>query len=162
MLHLGLMRHGKSSWKEPLPSDHERTLKGRGRRQSRWVADQLIELNWTIDLMLVSTARRAQETAQQLDQVELKSSHRSDQANLYHCSVPELLDLILYEAKDAKSILVIGHEPSLSQTIHHLTRTSIDLKTADCALLSCNAEDWSSLYRGPSWQLRQVVSAPRS
>ena len=43
---LMVMRHAKSSWKQPGLSDHERPLNGRGRRDAPRVARVIAEAGW--------------------------------------------------------------------------------------------------------------------
>ena len=45
-----VMRHAKSSWKDPNLDDHERPLNKRGRRDAPMVADAIFERGWIPDL----------------------------------------------------------------------------------------------------------------
>ena len=42
-----VMRHAKSSWKEPYGSDHERPLKGRGQREAARAAEEIFDSGWS-------------------------------------------------------------------------------------------------------------------
>ena len=57
-----VMRHAKSSWKDPGQTDHERPLNGRGRRSAPLVAARLAELGWAPTRVHSSDAARTVET----------------------------------------------------------------------------------------------------
>ncbi|MEM5774179.1 MAG: histidine phosphatase family protein, partial [Anaerolineaceae bacterium] len=59
-----IMRHGKSSWKDPALADSERPLKKRGRKESKSMAKLLDDKKFKPDLILCSTALRARQTAE--------------------------------------------------------------------------------------------------
>ena len=59
---LMLMRHAKSSWKSQVPTDHERPLNERGRRDAARVGKRLAKLGWVPDLVVGSDSRRTEET----------------------------------------------------------------------------------------------------
>lgn len=160
MLHLALMRHGKSSWKMPLPSDHDRTLKKRGLRQSRWVARRLLDDAWSCERLLVSSARRAQETAEVLLKAGHEPTFRHDLQDLYHANATQTVTVIRRFAHADERVMVVGHEPGLSATVLQLTGAPVDLKTADCALLASDASEWA-LATDTRWSLIDLISAPR-
>ncbi len=60
-----LMRHAKSSWKNPL-SDLERPLNGRGKKASKRVGRHLKKRGVKIDKIVSSGAKRAYETAKRV------------------------------------------------------------------------------------------------
>ena len=53
-----LMRHAKSSWKQPGLTDHDRPLNGRGRQDAPAMADALVARGWLPDAVVSSTAAR--------------------------------------------------------------------------------------------------------
>ena len=55
---LMVMRHAKSSWKSQVPTDHERPLNERGRRDAARVGKRLAELGWVPDFVVSSDSRR--------------------------------------------------------------------------------------------------------
>ena len=58
---LMLMRHAKSSWKSQVPTDHERPLNERGRRDAARVGKRLAKLGWLPDVVVGSDSRRTEE-----------------------------------------------------------------------------------------------------
>ena len=61
---LFLLRHAKSSWKQPEMNDHDRPLNKRGKKEAPKVGEYLKANDLVPDLILSSTARRAHDTAQ--------------------------------------------------------------------------------------------------
>ena len=59
---LMLMRHAKSAWTSHVPTDHERPLNERGRRDAARVGKRLAKLGWVPDLVVGSDSRRTEET----------------------------------------------------------------------------------------------------
>ena len=58
-----LVRHAKSSWKNPRLDDFERPLNKRGRRDAPLMGEKLKERQILPDLILASPAKRARKTA---------------------------------------------------------------------------------------------------
>ena len=59
---LMIMRHAKSSWRSQVPTDHERPLNTRGRRDAARVGKRLAKLGCVPDHVVGSDSRRTQET----------------------------------------------------------------------------------------------------
>ncbi|MFC5585479.1 SixA phosphatase family protein [Nitratireductor kimnyeongensis] len=62
MKELLLLRHAKSSWDDPSLADIERPLAPRGRRAAPLMGREILRRGWSPDYVLVSPARRAQQT----------------------------------------------------------------------------------------------------
>src|SRR5258705_13680819 len=62
MKFLHLLRHAKSSWKDPGLNDHDRPLSKRGRQTAKMMAAYLRRAKIAPDLVICSTAMRAQQT----------------------------------------------------------------------------------------------------
>ena len=62
MKSLYLLRHAKSSWKDPNLNDHERPLSKRGRRAAKMMARYFRRSKIAPDFVICSTALRAQQT----------------------------------------------------------------------------------------------------
>jgi phosphohistidine phosphatase len=107
-----LLRHAKSAW--PDVADHERPLAGRGRRAAPAAGRWLRESGHVPDLVLCSTARRARETWQ-LAEEELGAHPRTTfEDRVYGASAAELLELARQTPPGVRSLMIVGHEPSMS------------------------------------------------
>src|SRR3954462_1094953 len=88
---LYLLRHAKSSWKNPALADHDRPLAGRGRRAAAALADHMVEHRIVSELVLCSTAVRARETYERLE-APLAGVPVHYERRLYAASADDLLE----------------------------------------------------------------------
>lgn len=113
MLSLALFRHAKSSWEKVDLDDFDRPLNQRGRTAAPVMGAALKELNFTPQLILCSSAKRARETLA-LAAPNLKGTPEvkfDDQ--LYLTSPETLLSRLKSVPAGIKSVLMIGHNPGL-------------------------------------------------
>ncbi len=107
---LFLLRHAKSSWDEPDLADHDRPLAKRGRKAGELLRAFFKMLDIRPDLVLVSSARRAQETFEAL---QFRDAPHKTLPALYHAAPEAILDIIRAVPEKAERVLVIGHNPGL-------------------------------------------------
>ena len=74
MKSLHLLRHAKSSWKDPGLNDHDRPLSKRGRQTAKMMAAYLRRAKIAPDLEICSTAMRAQQTLDPIAKTSAKGS----------------------------------------------------------------------------------------
>ncbi len=116
-----VVRHGKSSWKTNDP-DLARPLAARGTRDAVVAGQQLARL--AFDVALVSPAARAQQTWQCLQMGGVSCSDVRTTEELYHAWTAEVIDVLRGLPAAARTVLVVGHEPTLSDLILTLSTTS--------------------------------------
>ena len=122
---LWVLRHGEAEPHDARP-DEDRALTERGRGQSESAGRALANLGVAFQLAFTSPKVRALETAQ------LACEHLGVEAHA-HEPLREGFDraeaiALLRAAGDDQRVLVVGHEPDFSQTVHDLTGARIDLK----------------------------------
>ncbi|MGQ0624257.1 MAG: SixA phosphatase family protein [Sporichthyaceae bacterium] len=106
-----VLRHAKA---EPgAATDHERVLTGRGRRDALAAGRWLAEADIKPDLAICSTAARAKETWA-LAAIELGDGIPThyDRA-VYTAGRDDLLRLVAQLDDDARTAIVLGHNPTL-------------------------------------------------
>jgi phosphohistidine phosphatase len=109
---LVLLRHAKSAWVDG--ADHDRPLGKRGRRDAPRAGRWLGQSGYVPDLVVCSTARRTRDTWQ-LAAAELGASPSVRfEPRVYGASTAELLDLVRETSPEVGSLLVVGHEPTMS------------------------------------------------
>jgi phosphohistidine phosphatase len=145
-----LMRHAKSSWKEPLP-DHDRPLNKRGKKAAKRIGRELAKRGVGWDLLLVSTARRARATAKRL----LRAMGRSPQKyrsepRIYDADYLEIFERIKHLDDAVGSVLLIGHNPAVSDAAVLLSGQSrFDwLPTGAVAGLEFQVTRWEEIAPG--------------
>ncbi len=143
-----VVRHAKSSWKEPLP-DTERPLNGRGRRNAPLMAARVrrrLEKDGRgADLLLTSPALRARATAE-IFGAELGISEeqlRTDEL-LYHGSLQDALGLIVGLDPLTRTVLLFGHNPEFTALVNLLCGAGIEnLPTCGACAIAFPGQDWS-------------------
>ena len=139
-----IMRHAKSSWKHPKLRDHQRPLKGRGRREARRAGQALSELGWAPDQVLSSDSTRTRKTWLAMVPVLPQPSRVTWSRDLYHGGPDELCPMLAALTEPAQTVLVLGHNPGWEDVIEYLTGSALTLKTARAALVEAEG-DWPSL-----------------
>ena len=128
--HLWLLRHGEAEPHDSRPDD-ERELTERGRDQARAAGLALSALAVVFQDVWTSPKVRARDTAviacealgcEAMLHEPLREGFDRDDA----------LGLLAAVGEDRR-VLVVGHEPDFSQTVHDLTGARIDLKKGGVA-----------------------------
>ena len=154
MKRLYLLRHAKSSWKEPGLPDHDRPLAGRGRRAAKAIARHLREQGIEPQLVLCSPARRARETLEAIEPALGRRAVRVE-PELYGASAGVLLEQLRGVRDDLESVMLVGHNPGLQQLALALARPAPELDeleakypTAALVTLAFPGPSWRDLDRG--------------
>lgn len=151
---LVLFRHGDSTMDGP--TDHARSLSQVGRDQARSVTTQLAERGWGPGFCLSSTACRAEQTAEHLVALVPELAIRYEQA-LYLAS-PRVLSSFVAQAPAVQTLVLVGHNPGLSEFATFLSNTQVFLGTANAALLRQSALGWESSGDAEDcWELVDVL-----
>lgn len=120
-----LVRHAKSSWKNPGAVDFERPLNQRGQRDAPRMALAIRSLGIHVDCLLCSSARRARQTATAfIDVLQLGSEQIRFDDQLYLATAPALLAL-LRTAPACETAMLIGHNPGLTELANLLAATPV-------------------------------------
>jgi len=114
MHQLLLLRHAKSSWGDAALPDRERPLNKRGHRGAAAIRGAMRDLGLSPDLVLVSPARRTQETLAALEPWD--DTPLVDPIDtLYLASATHLLAILRDVSETVRSVLVIGHNPGMHE-----------------------------------------------
>lgn len=105
-----LMRHAKSDYPNGVP-DHDRPLASRGIREGALAGDWLRAHVPAIDLVLCSSATRTRQTLERTGiSAPVMYSER-----LYGATPGTMIDEINQVPDDVATLMVVGHEPTMSQ-----------------------------------------------
>ena len=109
-----LVRHAKSSWNSEAESDFDRPLNDRGKRDAPVMADRLVRRQCIPDLLLCSSANRAQETASYLmTAFNLPSRCLQLERDLYLASPETILQILSSTSEEIRHVMVVAHNPGL-------------------------------------------------
>lgn len=151
-----VMRHGKSERGPEFPTDHERPLAERGRRDAPRMAKLMQQQGVAPDLIVSSTAERALTTAQ-LVQDELGDVELRQEPAIYASGVDDLLSVVCSLPDSAERVLLVGHNPGLEEFVDELTgRDDVMLKTCSVAVLDIGAKPWDQVAPGTA-KLKALV-----
>ena len=103
-----LMRHAKSSWDDPLQSDHDRPLNKRGRRSADALGDWLRGCAYLPDEILCSTAARTCETCDRLRLGDVTTQYLD---GLYMAGPDRMLAAL--QGAAGATVLMLGHNPGI-------------------------------------------------
>jgi phosphohistidine phosphatase len=104
-----LLRHAKSDYPQGV-ADHERPLAPRGEREAALAGDWLRAHAPAIDAVLCSTATRTRETLART-RVDAPVDYLD---RLYDATPGAVIEEINRVGADVETLLVIGHEPTMS------------------------------------------------
>ena len=140
-----LLRHAKSDW-SGNEGDHDRPLAERGRHQApdagRWLAANID----SIDLAVVSTAKRARTTWDLVsDKLEEAPRTRHDD-DVYAASVGELLDIVRQLDEALGTVVLVGHNPGIEDLAEALTGDRVPMPTSALAVIELTTT-WNAAGR---------------
>ncbi len=138
-----LMRHAKSSWDNPAQDDHDRPLNKRGRRVAPLMGRWLREHSLTPDLIVASSARRAQETAEAVAPECGFTGDIMTAPRLYHAAPDTWHQVIRTLPESAARVLCIGHNPGIEQLLAQLGCAIPTMPTAAVAQINLPISAWS-------------------
>jgi phosphohistidine phosphatase len=150
-----ILRHAKSDWDGDAPSDYARPLAKRGKKDAPRVGAWLYREGLVPDLVVSSPAERARETAHAVCKgVDYKRKAITWDEAIYEGGLTALLGVLARVPADAKTVLLVGHNPGLEELLIHLVGDDLDegdggklLPTAALARLEM-PDDWSVLGPG--------------
>ena len=119
-----LMRHSKSSWDNSYKDDFDRPLNSRGRENAQMVAKHIHSLGFKPELTLCSSAVRCKETLELVIPYFPKKTHIRYLDDLYLAPERTILEMVKSIELSIDQMLVIGHNPGLSDLSQSLTYSS--------------------------------------
>jgi phosphohistidine phosphatase len=113
---LFVLRHAKSSWRDPGVDDHERPLAPRGQRTVKLLAQHIRDSGMSPDLVLCSSSRRTLETLEGA----APGGETLIEPDLYSASASEIIERLEHVPEEVESVMVIGHNPALQTLVLRL------------------------------------------
>ena len=142
---LTILRHAKSSWGDDNLVDHERPLNSRGKRDAPVMAARMAREGIRPSLILSSSAKRAWSTAKEVaKEISYPAEFLQRERDLYHAGVSRLLDVLAEQDDGFNNILLVGHNPGLTDFANYLV-PDLTNNIPTCGYLSVNidVDDWN-------------------
>ena len=109
------------------------------------MAQWLQEIAVTPDVVLTSSSTRTCETLDLMLSVWSTPPTVHVRESLYLAAADSILRTIGKDGAQAKTLLVLGHNPGMSHLVSHLADKFIDMPTAAVAIFEVESNDWDSL-----------------
>ena len=157
MLTLSLLRHAKSSWKNPALPDRERPLNARGMSDAPAMGRAMSERGIEPELVLCSSAQRTVDTlALVIPELKIEPEVVYEDA-LYQASPDDMLGMLRGLQPGARNVLIVGHNPEIQALALGLVgagpkdlrnRLAEKYPTGGLAVINFTAGLWSSVDAG--------------
>jgi phosphohistidine phosphatase len=144
MRQLILLRHAEAEPARPGAGDIDRALTDRGRLEALTAAEVIATVQLHIDEVLASPALRTRETAD-LVAGRLNLAAPVNQVAALYLGAPNALLLALQNCRPTtQTLLMIGHNPGISELAHRLARAAqgVALRTAGVCRLTWPHDSW--------------------
>ena len=155
-----VMRHAKSSWGTGDP-DHQRPLNKRGEKDAE-VAGELLA-DYSIDLLLSSSATRTRQTWARAEAGGASAAEVEFTDALYGAWADTVVDLLRELDEEVGTVMVLGHEPTMSELVALLAEpsdladeASAGYPTAALSVLEVD-RSWADLVPGGATMVRFEV-----
>ena len=150
---LGLLRHAKSAYPDGVV-DHLRPLSQRGERDASAAGPMVRSRLDSLQLAIVSTATRAQQTWSLVATAWDQPPRHEDESKIYEAYADDLLLLIRDVESSVNSLLLVGHNPGFEDLAfalvgkgsHSGSLAAMSAKYPTCALAVFDIEgEWEHL-----------------
>jgi phosphohistidine phosphatase len=143
---LTLVRHAKSSWGDPALADRDRPLNERGLRDVAAMGQRLAQRGARPDLLLASPATRALTTAEHLAKaLGIKRKDIVVDDRLYAAAANELLAVIHALGNEPQRVMLVAHNPGLTDLAHCFASEIAHMHTCAVAELTFAAPSWGDI-----------------
>jgi len=142
-----LVCHAQVDETNPLVADIDRILTPDGEKAAAQLADQLVDLKTEINVLLSSPAVGARSTADAFS-AKLSVLIQTDR-RIFDAGVQDLQDVVRSLDNRHETIILVGHNPSLSEFVRYLTdRRDDDLPPASAAVVDLAVNGWRHVVIG--------------
>jgi phosphohistidine phosphatase len=145
---LYLVRHGQSSWDDVKLADSARPLTDKGKNDATKMGKRLADAGVAVDAIVSSPTKRALATAETIARkLDFKRKDIVQDERLYSGQVDDLLQLIKEVGDDHKRVMLVGHNPLLSELLLQLAGKNVNLPTCAVAVLRFDTKSCAKIAR---------------
>jgi len=154
MRRLMLLRHAKTERAAPGERDRDRKLVKRGRADAPVIGTYMAHHDLTPDLVLLSPAKRAQETWTLVAGAFARPPRVTSDERIYNAS-PETLIAAIGETRKSHTLLVVGHNPGLQElAVQLIASGDVDMReqlneklpTSGLVVIDLPVDDWALIH----------------
>ena len=137
-----LLRHAKSSWKDPSLRDFDRPLSKRGMLDTKLMKVHITSLIKEVDEIYSSPSIR---TSQTINQLVPEFSHVNYLASLYLGDVSVVLSLLESIQTRIKTVMIVGHNPCIQEMMEILWEKPVEKFPTCAAAVFSFQNGWSKI-----------------
>ena len=156
---LVLIRHTKSSWGDFSLPDFDRPIKKDRIDDAKNMASHLKTLGIEPDLIICSPAKRTRQTAEYFyDKLKYNANKVDFDKRIYESTVEEVLQVVREVEAEVKTLVIIGHNPSLTHFANMFAENTIDeVPTTGVVWLEFTVKDWE-IYKLTPCRLKAFLT----
>jgi phosphohistidine phosphatase len=142
---LTILRHAKSSWADTSLKDRDRPLNKRGKRDAPMMAERINRAGIRPSLILSSPAVRAWSTAKAVArEITYPIEFLQREPDMYMANLQTLIHVIGNQDNGFNSILIVGHNPGLTDLANFLVPGLTDnIPTCGMVTVRIAADNWN-------------------
>jgi phosphohistidine phosphatase len=146
---LYIMRHAKAEEAHGDLHDKDRELTAKGQQEALIMGTQLARQGFMPEYIYTSVANRTKHTAGLVsDVLKVASANVIEEEELYNSSIRSYLSFINKIDASIKTVLLIGHNPTVSYLAEYLCKAEIGLMpTAGLCLLQITVPSWKEISK---------------
>lgn len=141
-----LMRHAKSSWKNPNLADHDRPLNNRGKRDAPRMGEWLNQEDLVPDILLCSSATRAKMTVDGFLETSAFEGEVKYLRSLYHGGAEDFFEALITLPVEINYPMIIGHNPGMEYFIESICGVHERMPTSAIAVIQLSVDKWSEIH----------------
>ncbi|WP_160118701.1 SixA phosphatase family protein [Chryseotalea sanaruensis] len=146
---LYIMRHAQAEEIHGGLHDKDRELTGKGQQEALIIGTQLSKQGFTPEYIYTSVANRTKHTAALVsDVLKVTSEHVIEEEELYNSSIRSYLSFINKIDASIRSVLLVGHNPTVSYLAEYLSNAEIgSMPTGGLCLLQITVPSWKEVSK---------------
>jgi len=145
-----LVRHAKAGWHDPAMADFDRPLTKKGHRQAEKMSHRMHKKGVTPERLVSSPACRAFETAEIFaETLGIDRSNIMQRIEIYEGGVEALAAVVRALADQDNTVMLFGHNPTISHFIQWLTgKSAPNMETCGIARIDMAGDRWNDAGEG--------------
>lgn len=158
-----ILRHAKSSWRNPSLADIDRPLNKRGKNDAPRMGTLIKEQDIVPDLILSSPALRARKTAKAVSEYSSYEGQIDIVPDFYPGDPYSFLETLASLPEDYKNVMIVAHNPGLEELLYVLAGESARLPTAALAQVELELDSWQDLDEDVDgkmvnlWRVKELI-----
>jgi len=144
---LYLLRHAKSSWKNPQLKDVNRPLSGRGKNDAPLMGKLLKKMGEKPEIIISSPAKRAMATAKRIAmEIGIKKKSVVTDERLYMAGREDFIKVIGETEKSVERLMLVSHNFGVTDFANFITESDIvNIPTCGVVRVDLDMTKWKDI-----------------